>query len=90
MSFTLPDGSLRTVKLGSSGFFVTGVETKLCQQAEWTTKLVATDSGGHQLDQSILTLEQRLKASGTGDAAPAACWLVPLTSEAAPSVQVRP
>jgi hypothetical protein len=88
--FTLPDGSDRSVKLGSSGFFVTGVEARLCQQADWTTKLVAFDEAGRQLAQSTLTLEQRLEPSGTHGAGPAACWLVPLTSEAAPSVRVGP
>jgi len=90
VNVTLPDHSIRNVKLGSSGFFLTNVETQLCQGGDWIAKLVALDPQGRQLAQSTITLEHSINPSGTHGASFAVCQLPPLTSEAAPAGHVGP
>ena len=86
VNITLPDGSTSNVKLGSSGFFLSEVPTQLCASGDWSAKLDALDAQGNQLVGSTITLEHVIKLSDGRTA----CWLPPLTSEAAPSVHVGP
>jgi hypothetical protein len=86
VNITLPDGSTSNVKLGSSGFFLSKVPTQLCASGDWSAKLDALDAQGKQLVGSTITLEHVIKL-GDGRTA---CWLPPLTSEAAPSAHVGP
>jgi hypothetical protein len=90
VNLTLPDHSIRNIKLGSSGFFLTNVETQLCQGGDWIAKLVALDAQGRQLARSTIILEHSLNPSGTHGAKFAVCWLPGFTSETAPSVHAGP
>jgi hypothetical protein len=90
VNLSIPDHSIRNVKLGSNGFFLTNVETQLCRGGDWVAKLVALDAQGRELTQSTIMLEHSINPSGTHGAKFAVCQLPGFTSEAAPAVHIGP
>lgn len=84
----LPDGSSRKIQLASSGFFLASIEGKPCQHGTWSPQLLALNSVGTTVAASTITLEEKLAASAP--AVPSACALGMLTSEKAPSVEIKP
>jgi hypothetical protein len=90
VNITLPDGTSRNLKLGSSGFFLMDFETRLCEGGDWMARLVALDAQGRHLAQSTIMLEHRVNPSGSQEADQAVCQLPGFTSEAAPSGHLGP
>ena len=84
----LADGTPRTIPLGTSGFFISNITAKPCQNGDWTSQLVALDATGKAVAASTITLERSLALENSAVAG--GCWLVPLTSAKAPSVNVSP
>jgi len=58
ISFPLPDGSTRTVPLGTSGFFLTSINGKACQSSDWSPQIAALSSDGTVVAASTITLER--------------------------------
>lgn len=69
----LPDGTARTIALGTSGFFLLSIDGKPCHSGEWSPQLVALAKDGTAVAASTITLER--VEDGV------ACWLAPLTSQ---------
>lgn len=84
----LPDGVLRTIPLGTSGFFISNIKAKPCQSGDWTSQIVALNAAGTAVAASTITLEKSLARNNTP--VDSVCWLVALTSEKAPSVNISP
>lgn len=57
ISLPLPDGSTQTVSLGASGFFLTEVDGKPCQNGDWSPQIKALASDGTSVAASTITLE---------------------------------
>jgi hypothetical protein len=86
VSFDSPTGEPISRPLGPNGFFLAAVPATLCQNGTWTPTFVAHDASGRTLGSSAITIEQPIELSGNQ----IACWLVPITSAQAPSVELQP
>ena len=53
----LPDGSTRTIPLGTSGFFLTSIEGQPCQSSDWSPQIEALSEAGTVVAASTITLE---------------------------------
>lgn len=82
----LPDGTTRTIPLQSSGFFLSAIESKACQNGAWSPQLLALNAEGKTVAASTIPLEGALVLGPTG--AVSGCWLGVLTSKKAPSVNI--
>jgi hypothetical protein len=69
----LPDGSLRTIPLGTSGFFLTSVDGKPCQSNDWSPQIVALSKDGTPVAASTIALEGEVATHGKGVVF--GCWL---------------
>lgn len=58
---TLPDGSSRTIPLGTSGFFISNVQGKPCQYGDWSPQFVALDAAGKSIAASTISLEREYR-----------------------------
>jgi hypothetical protein len=75
----LPDGSTRTIPLGTSGFFLTSVDGKPCETQDWSPRIEALSAAGTSVAASTIALEQEV-ARGHGRSVGFACWLAGLHS----------
>ncbi|HEY7421052.1 MAG TPA: hypothetical protein VH541_03500 [Gaiellaceae bacterium] len=75
---SLPDGSMRTVPLGTSGFFLTSVGGKPCQSKEWSPQIEALARDGTAVAASTIALEEEVASHGKRVGF--ACWLAGLHS----------
>lgn len=56
VALRLPDGTPRTIPLGTSGFFISNIEGAPCGHGDWSPRLVALDAGGKPLAASTIPL----------------------------------
>lgn len=52
----LPDGTSRTIPLGTSGFFISNIHGRPCQYGDWSPQLVALDAAGKPAAASTIPL----------------------------------
>lgn len=82
VSLTLPDGSSRSIPLGTSGFFISNIQGRPCQYGDWSPQLVALNAAGKTIAASTIPLEHKYRGS---NAVPLACGV-----PAAPIGEVTP
>lgn len=82
VTLTAPAGDTITRPLGTSGFFLAAVRTRLCA-SDWTSSFIVLDDHGRRLAQSAITLVYRLKLSSGGTT----CWM-PFSSEKGPFMRI--
>jgi hypothetical protein len=74
----LPDGSIRTVPLGTSGFFLTSIGGEPCQSKKWSPQIEALARDGTAIAASTIALEKEVASHGKHVGF--ACWLAGLHS----------
>jgi hypothetical protein len=52
----LPDGSPRTIPLGTSGFFISNIQVGPCQYGDWSPQLIALNAAGKPVAASTIPL----------------------------------
>ena len=72
--FPLPDGSLRTVPLGTSGFFLTSIEGKPCESKDWSPQIEALSAEGTPVAASTISLEGKVQHTSSRGVV-FGCWL---------------
>lgn len=68
----LPDGSLRTIPLGTSGFFLTSIDGRPCQNKNWSPRFEALSKDGTPVAASTIPLEGEVAVHGK--TVSFACW----------------
>jgi hypothetical protein len=69
---TLPAGGSRTIPLGSSGFFISNIQSKPCQYGDWSPQLVALNAAGNPVAASTIPLLHEYRGSSE---VPMACGM---------------
>lgn len=73
--FPLPDGLLRTVPLGTSGFFLTSIEGNPCEIKNWSPQIEALSEDGTPVAASTISLEQEVQHNNGSRGVVLGCWL---------------